>query len=235
MQGAARLSVGRELVQVVENQSDWRNIQVPKRLKHEPMVMAWRDATPISELSYGHFGIFLCYFLFSWKPEGDRVRLTMPMLYWIGQNVLGWKCFSGGHSGARLILSETAGDNLFTMSTGTPIGIEPHLAARQGKGKLPLTQSRCGSMLILSLSRAFVILLGIVAGAAIAVADTVNLENACINGLQVDIRGGVVPVASVTRITWTWGDGTSTTGFFPLKVIAVLLTGAASCQRDRSL
>jgi hypothetical protein len=65
------------------------------------------------------------------------------------------------------------------------------------------------------MSRSVVVLIGIVAGAAIAVADTVNLENPCINGLQVDINGGAVPSASVTSITWTWGDGTSTTGFFP--------------------
>jgi hypothetical protein len=44
---------------------------------------------------------------------------------------------------------------------------------------------------------------------------TVNLSTACINGLQVDINGVASPGLTVTRITWNWGDGHQTTGFFP--------------------
>ena len=44
---------------------------------------------------------------------------------------------------------------------------------------------------------------------------TVSLQTACVNGLQVDINGAASPGASVTNISWNWGDGTTTTGFFP--------------------
>lgn len=136
------------------------------------------------------------------------------MLHWIGQNVPGWKWFSECF-GSRVTLSETTPrTGLFTVSPGTPVVAQlSHTSGQQGEGNLPSTQGR--SMPALSPSRSVVILLGIVAGAAIAVAETVNLESACINGLQVDINGGAVPGVSVKSITWTWGDGTSTTGFFP--------------------
>jgi len=45
--------------------------------------------------------------------------------------------------------------------------------------------------------------------------DSVNLFAACVNGLQVDINGAASPGASVTSISWSWGDETATTGFFP--------------------
>ena len=45
--------------------------------------------------------------------------------------------------------------------------------------------------------------------------DSVNLFAACVNGLQVDINGEASPGASVTSISWSWGDETATTGFFP--------------------
>jgi Bacterial Ig-like domain (group 1)/PKD domain len=44
---------------------------------------------------------------------------------------------------------------------------------------------------------------------------TVNLGTPCVNGLQVDINGAASPGASVTSISWNWGDGSTTTGFFP--------------------
>src|ERR1039458_3398311 len=46
-------------------------------------------------------------------------------------------------------------------------------------------------------------------------AGSVSLSTACVNGLQIDINGGATPGASVTSIGWNWGDGVSTTGFFP--------------------
>jgi hypothetical protein len=54
-----------------------------------------------------------------------------------------------------------------------------------------------------------------IGGMAKAQGDQVNLSKACANGLQVDINGGANPGASVTSISWTWGDGETTTGFFP--------------------
>src|ERR1022692_534252 len=46
-------------------------------------------------------------------------------------------------------------------------------------------------------------------------AGSVSVSTACVNGLQIDINGGAAPGASVTSIGWNWGDGVSTTGFFP--------------------
>lgn len=48
-----------------------------------------------------------------------------------------------------------------------------------------------------------------------SLSDSVNLSTPCVNGLQVDINGAASPGASVTSISWNWGDGTTTTGFFP--------------------
>jgi len=45
--------------------------------------------------------------------------------------------------------------------------------------------------------------------------NSVNLFAACINGFQVDVNGAAAPGASVTSIAWNWGDGATTTGFFP--------------------
>ena len=45
--------------------------------------------------------------------------------------------------------------------------------------------------------------------------ESVSLFTACINGLVVDINGVASPGASVTSITWNWGDTTSSTGYFP--------------------
>jgi hypothetical protein len=46
-------------------------------------------------------------------------------------------------------------------------------------------------------------------------ANTVSLETPCVNGLQVDINGSASSGASVSSISWNWGDGTATNGFFP--------------------
>lgn len=45
--------------------------------------------------------------------------------------------------------------------------------------------------------------------------DTVSLLPACINSMQADINGGASPGESVTSISWDWGDGQQTTGYFP--------------------
>jgi len=45
--------------------------------------------------------------------------------------------------------------------------------------------------------------------------DQIFLFPACANGLQVDINGAAAPGALVTSISWNWGDGSTTTGFFP--------------------
>ena len=51
--------------------------------------------------------------------------------------------------------------------------------------------------------------------AALPPSHSVTLSDACVNGLQVDVNGGATPGAFVADITWNWGDGTTTTGFFP--------------------
>ncbi len=48
-----------------------------------------------------------------------------------------------------------------------------------------------------------------------ASSESVGLLTPCINGLQVDINGGATPGPAVTSIVFNWGDGSTTTNFFP--------------------
>jgi PKD repeat protein len=50
------------------------------------------------------------------------------------------------------------------------------------------------------------------------VGEKVTLSTPSVNGMTVTINGGTLPTtqgAIVTRIGWNWGDGQSTTGWFP--------------------
>ena len=47
------------------------------------------------------------------------------------------------------------------------------------------------------------------------VAHVVTLYAPTVNGLQVQINGSAALGTSVTNISWNWGDGQQTTGFFP--------------------
>jgi hypothetical protein len=45
--------------------------------------------------------------------------------------------------------------------------------------------------------------------------ESIGFLTPCVNGLRVDINGGAAPGSEVTSISWTWGDGSSTTQWFP--------------------
>lgn len=47
------------------------------------------------------------------------------------------------------------------------------------------------------------------------VPPTVTLAPAQVSGLTVTINGAAIPGATITNISWQWGDGQTTSGFFP--------------------